>query len=112
MNPVTGGGISSGMTGGWIAGQVAAMQIQKDKIDEKSLKVYTDWIHKEFGKNYTRVYNIKNAISQFTDDDLDNIAVKVKNIPREKRTLTKIFSTALIKKPTLVLDVIKVFAGI
>ena len=112
VNPVTGGGISSGMTGGWIAGQVSAELIRKGTVDEKSLNAYTEWVFSEFGKKYTRVYNIKNAISQFTDDDLDSIALKIEKLPKEKRTLTKIFSTALIKKPTLVLDVIKVFAGI
>jgi digeranylgeranylglycerophospholipid reductase len=112
VNPVTGGGISSGMTGGWIAGQVSANLIRKNKVDEKSLTIYTDWIHREFGKNYSRIYNIKNAISKFTDEDLNSIADKIKKLPREKRTLTKIFSTALIKKPLLVIDVIKVFAGI
>tara|TARA_B100001029_G_C15045767_1_gene447006 strand:+ start:426 stop:1604 length:1179 start_codon:yes stop_codon:yes gene_type:complete len=112
VNPVTGGGISSGMTAGWIGGQVAADLIRKNTLDEKSLNAYTDWLFKEFGKKYSRVYKIKNAISQLTDDDLDNIAIKIKKLPKEKRTLNKIFSTALINKPSLLFDVIKVFAGI
>ena len=112
VNPITGGGISSGMTGGWIAGQVAANSIRKNKVDELTLYAYTKWVNEEFGSNYTRVYKIKNAISKFTDEDLNDIADKLKKISKEKRTLTRIFSTAVIKKPKLVLDVIKVFAGI
>ncbi len=112
VNPVTGGGISSGMTAGWIGGQVAADLIRKNTLDERSLQAYSNWVYKEFGKKYSRVYNIKNAISQLKDTDFDNIASIIKKVPKEKRTLNKIFSTALLKKPTLLLDVIKVFAGI
>ena len=52
VNPVTGGGITSGMTAGWIAGQVAADSIRKDDTSEKQLRAYPEWVHKEFGKKY------------------------------------------------------------
>ena len=48
----------------------------------------------------------------FSDEDFNKIAVKIKKLPKEKRTLNRIFSTALFNKPRLIIDVIKVFAGI
>ena len=111
VNPVTGGGITSGMTGGWIAGQVAADSIRKNDTSEKQLTAYPEWVHKEFGKKYERVYKIKEAISKLTDSDINEIAIKVKKIPREKRSLSKIFSISLFKKPMLIIDALKVFAG-
>ena len=47
---------------------------------------------------------------ELSHEDLDIIANKVDQIPRHKRTLAKIFSTALFKKPTLIFDALKVFA--
>ena len=73
VNPVTGGGITSGMTAGWIAGQVAADSVRKNDASEKFLTAYSEWVHKEFGKKYERVYKIKEAISKLTDEDLNNI---------------------------------------
>ena len=47
-----------------------------------------------------------------TDDDLDSIAEKVLAISHDKRTLTSVFKAAVFKKPTLIIDVLKVFAGV
>ena len=112
VNPVTGGGISSGMTAGWIAGQVSAKLVKKNRFDIKSLQAYPDWLFKEFGNKYSRIYNISSAIRKLSDEDFNKIAVKIKKLPKEKRTLNRIFSTALFNKPRLIIDVIKVFAGI
>jgi len=51
-------------------------------------------------------------VERLTDDDLDSIAEKVLAIPHDKRTLTSVFKAAVFKKPTLIIDVLKVFAGV
>ena len=112
INPMTGGGIVSGMKAGWIAGQVAADAIQKGDYSEKVLQAYPDTMWKDFGKNYERFYNIKQAVENLTDDDLNSIANKVLSIPHNKRTLASVFKAAVIKKPSLIIDVLKVFAGV
>ena len=112
VNPMTGGGIVSGMKAGWIAGQVAGEAIKNLDFTEKSLRKYSKWMFKDFGNNYERFYRIKEATSQLSDSDLDGIAQKVLKIPYSKRTLTSVFKAAVYKKPTLVLDVLKVLAGI
>ena len=45
------------------------------------------------------------------DDDLNYIADKACAIPKEKRTLGSIFKYAVFKKPSLLIDVLKVFTG-
>tara|TARA_Y100000588_G_C14273748_1_gene933425 strand:+ start:2654 stop:3835 length:1182 start_codon:yes stop_codon:yes gene_type:complete len=112
INPVTGGGITSGMRGGWIAGQVAADAIIKGKYLEKDLCEYPKIMWKTFGKKYDRLYKIKEAIGKLTDDDLNHIADKVLSIPNNKRTLNSVFKAAVFKKPSLVIDVMKAFTGI
>ena len=69
-------------------------------------------MRKDFGKTHDRFYKIKEAVERLTDDDLDSIAQKVLAIPHDKRTLTSVFKAAVFKKPTLIIDVLKVFAGV
>ena len=104
--------IVSGMKAGWIAGQVAADAINKTDYSEKKLQAYPNAMWKDFGKNYERFYNIKQAVENLTDDDLNRIADSVLSIPHNKRTLASVFKAAVIKKPSLIIDVLKVFAGV
>ena len=112
INPMTGGGIVAGMKGGWIAGQVAAEAIQNDDYSENSLLEYPKRMRKDFGKNHERFYKIKGVTEKLTNEELDSIAEKVLSIPHNKRTLTSVFNAAVFKKPTLIIDVLKVFSGV
>ena len=112
INPMTGGGIVAGMKGGWIAGQVAAEAIKKNDYSEDSLLEYPKRMRKDFGKNHERFYKIKEVTEKLTNEELDSIAEKVLSIPDNKRTLTSVFKTAVFKKPTLIIDVLKVFSGV
>jgi len=112
INPMTGGGIVAGMKGGWIAGQVAAEAIQNNDYSENGLIAYPKRMRKDFGKNHERFYKIKEATEKLTNEELDSIAEKVLFIPHDKRTLTSVFKAAVFKKPTLIIDVLKVFAGV
>ena len=67
---------------------------------------------KDFGKNYDRFYNIKEVVHNLSDKDLDSIADKVLSIPSDKRTLSSVFKVAVFKKPSLIIDVVRVFAGV
>ena len=44
--------------------------------------------------------------------DSDADADAVSEIPEGERTITKVFSKAVFKKPSLVVDVVRVFAGV
>ena len=67
---------------------------------------------KVFGNNHDRFFRIKETIHKLSDEDLDYIADKTCLIPEEKRGLSSIFKQAVYKKPTLIIDVLKVFAGV
>ena len=112
INPMTGGGIVAGMKGGWIAGQVAVEAIKKNDYSEDSLLEYPKRMRKDFGKNHERFYKIKEVTEKLTNEELDSIAEKVLSIPHNKRTLTSVFKAAVFKKPTLIIDVLKVFSGV
>ncbi len=107
VNPVSGGGIVSGMIGGMIAGQVAAEALEKD--EPAHLKEYERRWHKRLGWRHEVFYHIKEAIYQFSDETLNKLCHDACKLPEEKRTVGGIFRTALWNKPSLLLDVAKVF---
>ena len=110
-NPMTGGGIASGMRGGQIAGIVASDALNNKDYSKKFLKKYPEKMFKSFGNNYTKLHKIKDTINQLTDDNLNSIADSVIQIPVEKRSLATIFMKAVRHKPSLMVDVMKIFAG-
>jgi digeranylgeranylglycerophospholipid reductase len=112
VNPMTGGGIVSGMKGGWLAGKVAANAVAKGDYSEKTLEDYPDKLRKDFGKNHERFYKIKEATAALTMDELNSIAENVLKIPHDKRTLASVFKAAVFKKPSLIIDVFKVLSGV
>ena len=113
VNPTTGGGIISGMRSGQVAAEVAVAVLLAGKSPlQSNLTAYPRRWHKIGGKNHERFYRIKEAIYKFTDADLNRIADGIAKIPEDERTLTKLFSIAVKKKPSLLIDVARVFAGV
>jgi len=113
VNPMTGGGIISGMRSGQVAAEVAVEVLKAGKPAlQSNLKNYPRNWHKIGGKNHERFYRLKEAIFKFTDADLNRIAEGIARVPANERTLTKLFSIAVKKKPTLLIDVARVFTGI
>jgi len=88
VNPVTGGGIVPGMRSGLLAAETAVKALHNGGPARK-----------------------KETIFRFTDDDLNRIADGISAVPADDRSLLKLFSIAVRKKPSLLFDVIRVFAG-
>ena len=109
VNPTSGGGIISGMIGGMIAGQVAAEAIKRNDLSH--LIEYEKQWHKRLGARHEVFYKIKEAISNFSDDTLNNIAESALKLSEEKRTLGGIFRAALWNQPSMLIEVAKVFVS-
>jgi digeranylgeranylglycerophospholipid reductase len=109
VNPISGGGIVTAMIAGQIAGRVAAQAIAKNDVSEKLLEQYPIEWHKAEGKNHERFYKIKKTIYKLSEEDLNHTADTVLKLPPEKRTFINIFKAALVKHPSLIIDVIKAF---
>lgn len=107
INPLSGGGIISGMIGGSIAGKVAGEAIIKNDLNLIS-GYHTKW-HNRLGKRHEMFNRIKNGIYNLTDDKYNSIAHSLKKLPPEKRTLGNVAKTAVINKPSLLIDVAKTF---
>jgi digeranylgeranylglycerophospholipid reductase len=96
-NPVSGGG----------AGNVAARAIKSDNISTNFFKRYEQEWDSACGNAQKRYYRLKEGISNLSDEQLNKTAHVLRDIPQKKQTLVKIFQTALIKKPGLLVDIIK-----
>ncbi|QQS35805.1 MAG: NAD(P)/FAD-dependent oxidoreductase [Ignavibacteriales bacterium] len=107
VNPLSGGGIASGMIGGSIAGRIAAEAIKMNKPDH--VLTYDKAWKDRLGKRHETFNRIKEGIYNFSDDKFNSIAQSILKIPIEKRTLGKVFTTALMNNPSLLIDIAKVF---
>ena len=72
VNPLSGGGIASGMIGGSIAGKIAAEAVKKNKPDHV-LTYDKAWANR-LGKRHEIFDRIKNGIYNFSDEKFNNIA--------------------------------------
>ncbi|MFC2103473.1 NAD(P)/FAD-dependent oxidoreductase [Bacteroidota bacterium] len=107
VNPLSGGGIASGMIGGSIAGRIAGEAVKMNKLDH--LLTYDKVWRDRLGKRHETFNRIKSGIYNFSDEKFNNIAGAITKIPFEKRTLGRVFTTALVNQPSLIVDVAKVF---
>ncbi len=107
VNPVSGGGIISGMIAGKMAGRVAAEAVKKN--DMSLLKEYDKEWQDSLGTRHRRYYKIKKVIYKFKDNDLNSIAAEISKLPESQQTLGSLFKQAVIKHPSLILDVMKLF---
>jgi len=111
VNPVSGGGIVSGMHGGKIAGEVAAQAINDGNVSVRGLDDYPKRWRKAGGKNHESLHRISDSIKSITDEQLNRIAHKVEKIPEADRSLLKIFTAVATQKPKIILDVTRAFTG-
>lgn len=110
VNPMTGGGILAAMNAGQMAGSVAAEAIRIGNTSKKNLQEYEKEWNKSVGKDYKRFYRLKEWIRNLTDQDFENIAQAFEKVDPSNISLKEIFKLAVKNKPSLILDVLKVFA--
>ena len=102
VNPLSGGGIVNAMKAGRLAAQTAARALAVGDTSAARLQPYHDEWMRMLGDDHLRYYRLKEAISKFDDAFLDGLARTVNSIPQPKRTLGRIFASALVHHPTLV----------
>ncbi len=108
-NPLSGGGIVSGMIAGKLAGQVAAEAVQKGNFSQNALKEYEKRWYKAEGNYHKMYYRLKETIYKLSDDDLNRATQAILKLPAEKRHIINIFKAVLFQKPSLMFDVMILF---
>ncbi|HXO86942.1 MAG TPA: NAD(P)/FAD-dependent oxidoreductase [Gemmatimonadales bacterium] len=102
INPLSGGGINNAMKAGRLSGCIAAAAIREGDTSERRLSAYHDAWMSLLGEDHLKYYRIKQALEHMDDDFLNSLARTVNRIPKEKRSIGRIFAHALIKHPQLI----------
>ena len=104
VNPLTGGGIISGMQGGRIAGQIAAAAVKDNDFSEKRLKEYGKRCKEEIGDSFNKYMKSRDYLESLSNEELDSIAEVFRETEFEKistsellRVLVKVSPKALLK---------------
>ncbi|MBT3233599.1 MAG: NAD(P)/FAD-dependent oxidoreductase [Calditrichaeota bacterium] len=108
-NPLSGGGICSGMISGKEAGSVAAMAVSKGDVSKRCLGAFNKRIEKKIVRSHKRAYRLSLAVNKLDDSVFLKTAHEMIKIPVEDRNLRNVFLKALISSPSLVVDIVKMF---
>ncbi len=109
VNPLTGGGIISGMTGGMIAGKVAAEAINEGDLSEKKLKEYEVNCRAEIGDSINKYLKVKDYMMTLNDDELNSIADTFKDSDFEKISTAELVKKLIKVSPKALLKLGKLF---
>jgi digeranylgeranylglycerophospholipid reductase len=102
VNPLSGGGIVNAMKAGRLAARTATAALAAHDTSASRLQRYhTDWMAL-LGDDHERFYKIKEALNKFDDGFYNSLAQRLNGIPLERRTLGRIFATALVTHPSLI----------
>lgn len=109
VNPLTGGGIISGMTGGMYAGQVAAESIEAGDYSKKFLKEYDSRARDDLKREIDKYKKVQEYLLTLSDEELDEIAIAFQDVNFEKisttelvKSLVKVSPKALLKLGKLI----------
>lgn len=101
VNPLSGGGIVTAMKAGRLAARTAVAALASGDTSARRLQRYHDEWMTLLGDDHVRFHRLKDALNKFDDGFYNGLARTVNAIPSEKRTLGRIFASALVHHPTL-----------
>jgi digeranylgeranylglycerophospholipid reductase len=107
VNPLSGGGITSGMHGGRMAGDAIVRALRNG--DLRHLDGYRKEWEQSFGAKHRTYHRMKEAVYRFPDDRLNAIAAGVLALRPEQRSIWGVFRVALMKHPGLVWEMARTF---
>lgn len=109
VNPLTGGGIASGMTGGLIAGEVAAQAVKTQDWSANGMKEYKTRCQEEIGDSFKKYLKAKEYMLSLSDEELDTIAEAFRDSDFESINTTELLKKLVKISPKALLKLGKVF---
>lgn len=103
VNPLTGGGIISGMKGGMHAGIVAAKAIAEEDFSEKRLNEYDKNVRDDIGDEISKYLKVKDFALSLSDKELDSVAIAFQDIEFEKVSTTELVKNLIKVNPKALL---------
>jgi len=109
VNPLTGGGIISGMQGGRIAGQIAAAAVEGGDLSAKRLAEYDKRCQKEIGESFNKYMKARDYLESLSDKELDSIAKAFNETEFERISTTELLKVLVKVSPKALLKLGKLF---
>ncbi len=109
INPLSGGGIVNAMKAGRLAAHTAEEALAAGDTSAGALQRYHDAWMALLGEDHIRFHRVKEALGKLDDAFFDSLARTVNGIPPRRRTLGRIFASALVRQPSLLPVVTKYF---
>lgn len=109
VNPLTGGGIISGMQGGLIAGEIAAAAVKDGDTSAKRLSEYDERCQNELGSSFNKYMKARDYLESLSDDELDSIAEAFNETEFERISTTELLKVLVKVSPKALLKLGKLF---
>ena len=109
VNPLTGGGITSGITGGKLAGQVAAEAIKAGDCSKEFLKKYEELVDDAMGHDMDKYSKACDYLWSLDDDDLNSIAHAFRGMEFTTLGTTELVKALIKVQPKAALKLRKLF---
>jgi len=100
-DPITGGGLTTSLEGGRIAGEVIGQAINHQQFDKESLMEYETRWKEAFGQKLLRNYLVKEIMLDFDDKTLNMLADSLKDYRFEEFSTLSLVKALVLKHPTL-----------
>jgi len=101
VDPITGGGLTTSLEGGKIAGETIGNAVKKQRFDKETLSAYETGWKKAFGKKLHRNYVVKEIMLGFDDKTLNMLADSVKDYNFQEFSTLSLIKALVFKHPTL-----------
>lgn len=109
VNPLTGGGIISGMQGGLIAGKIAAAAVKEGDLSAKRLSEYDKRCAEEIGDSFKKYMKARDYLESLSDEELDSIATAFNETEFERISTTELLKVLIKVSPKALLKLGKLF---
>jgi len=103
VSPITGGGLTTALEGGKIAGETIGMAVREQKFDRETLSAYEIGWKEAFGKKLRRNYIVKEIMLGFDDKTLNMLADSLKDYKFEEFSTLSLVKALVLKHPTLLM---------
>ncbi|MGH7665430.1 MAG: NAD(P)/FAD-dependent oxidoreductase [Gemmatimonadaceae bacterium] len=102
VNPLSGGGIVNAMKAGRLAAETAVDALRAGDASAARLQRFHERWMALLGEDHLRFYKLKETLNTFDDGFFDDLARTLNRIPEARRSLGRIFATALVRHPALI----------
>lgn len=102
-DPITGGGLTTSLEGGKIAGEVICDAVNQQQFDVEFLKTYERRWKQAFGQKLLRNYMVKEIMLDMQDKTLNMLADSLKDYKFEEFSTLSLVKALVVKHPTLLM---------